>query len=399
MMILKKVFSAPALCVPALLLSLLTFNGCSDEFSSVGSQLLNKENSTVKALDSVIDSLNVSRTNFKEIKALGTSTTFLIGRYNDLTSYTLLKFDCYNSDLVSALKNDSITVVSATMKLTPQYQYGDTLSSFGFQAHLVNEFWDPYQFTADSLDRISYNKTDLIIEKNVADTPYTFKLDQQTVLGWMKYDAVDSGNVANHGIMLEPSRGINKVVGFYGVSYYNDAPPVMEVIYVKTGSAPDTITFDAIYDVHAVTSPEAETSSPYLILQSGVTYSSRLFFDISSIPKSAVINSAELLLTIDTTQSKFSADVYKELRAYAVTDSSKNYYTSSGAVTLTPSGNVYSGKFTSYAAVWHAKGSNLGIVITPALQNVGLEKFVFYGFDAADVNKRPRLKIIYSVFN
>lgn len=396
MMIFRRT-NKPGVKLISLFLFTFLFTGCSDEITSVGSGLIGKDNSVILVLDSESDSLPVSLKNFREVLPLGNSSRFLVGRYGDLAVFTLLKFEMYNSSLVSAIKNDSITVVSATMKLNREYQIGDTLSPFDLQAHLINEFWDPFKFTIDSLNRLSYNKSDIITERNTTDTVMKFKLDPLTVQKWMKYDMTDTSDIQNHGMLLEPVRDINKVVGFSGVSYESVAP-VIEVVYFKTGGVLDTLTFDGIYDVHVAAGPETPGSSTDILLQSGVCYTSRLFFDVSKLPKGAVINKAELTLTLDTTLSVFANNSNKNLVISSVSDSAKNTYIRGSYVTMTRTDAVYKADLTRFVAVWHSQKINEGIAVLPSSQIEGFEKFVLYGFNAP-ADKKPRLNIIYSVFN
>ncbi|NUN08099.1 MAG: hypothetical protein HUU54_02885 [Ignavibacteriaceae bacterium] len=393
----RKTVNTGITVIPLILFMIMVFSGCSDEITSVGSGLISKENSALLVLDSVADTLPASQTTFKEVLSLGNSSRFLVGRYGDLAVYTLLKFEMYNSGIVSAMKNDSITVVSATMKLTREYQIGDTLSSFDMQAHVVNEFWDPFSFSADSLEHLSYNKADIISSRNTSDTLVTFSLDPSTVYKWMDYDMTDTSDLINHGMLLEPVRGINKVVGFSGVSYETVAP-VIEVVYFKTGGVNDTLVFEAIYDVHMATGPDISTDPAILTLQSGVAYTSSLFFDVNELPKGAVINKAELYLTLDSTQSVLTNNSNLNLVISSVSDSAKNTYIRGSYASMTKTGNVYKADLTRFVAVWHAQKINEGIAIIPSSQIEGFEKFVLYGLNAP-ADKRPRLNIIYSVFN
>jgi hypothetical protein len=114
------------------------------------------------------------------------------------------------------------------------------------------------------------------------------------------------------------------------------------------------------------------------------------------LPKGLVVNNAELILTRDTLNSVSGTIFNNSLRA-SFLRYSDSLNTQGTAVSLTFSGNKYTGNITSFLRNWIDTDENNGLLLQAGNQFDGLELFAIYGSDALDLSLRPRLKVTYTI--
>ena len=137
----------------------------------------------------------------------------------------------------------------------------------------------------------------------------------------------------------------------------------------------------------------------HLYTQAGVAYRSSLKFDVSSLPRGAIVNTAELLLVSDpaiTKISKFTANPQPTVHARTA-DSSK--YQATGSTGTISSGTTYAFDVRLQMQQW-VGGYNYGLLLRqPNVNEFGtLDLFGFYSSEAANASVRPRIKVKYAVF-
>ncbi len=120
---------------------------------------------------------------------------------------------------------------------------------------------------------------------------------------------------------------------------------------------------------------------------------------MSSLPRGAIVNTAELLLVSDpgiTKISKFTASPQPIVHARTA-DSSK-YLTTGSAGTIS-SGTTYSFDVRLQVQQW-VGGYNYGLLLRqPNANEYGtLDLFGFYSSEAANASMHPRIKVKYAVF-
>lgn len=373
------------------------FISCSDTPSSVGEEFLLDDAISVKSFDSSIDSMNQNSSYFKEVIPLGNSTRLLLGKYENTEASILLRF---SFTLADSIKEDimagGVSIVAATMSLTNNYYFGDETAPIDFTVHKVNQFWTPLGFSADSLSNLNYDTDNKDISKIFSDTLTTVVLDTGLVQSWLLY-ASDATLGSNLGIYLKPTDASQKVIGFEAFTVNGINYPSVQVIIEKPGLYVDTLTSSIFGDASIINDVLPIADPGNIIIESGLTVNSKIFFDLSVLPIGAVINKAEIFLTEDTLKSKTGSDYSTILSAFFVLDSTNDSIDASSSVLLNGSGNIFSGDITNYARSWYFNNNNQGIILKNFDRLNGLEKFVLYGSDYIDTMLRPRIKIIYTL--
>lgn len=381
--------------ISVLILFALIFLNCSDDPSSVGVGLVEKDMIEFGALDSFADSLNVSTASFVKRLQLGSSQMLLVGKNSDNEASSLIKFFISLSEKISA-DLDSIEILSSKIILTPYYSIGDTTKPFGFTTHRITSDWAFATFTYDSLNSITYESNDVGTNYK-KDSVYSFDIDKNLVSAWLK-NAKQEVAGANYGIYLKPATGTEFFTGFYGYSSILslDVQPTLNLIVKKNGSYTDTLNFYTLADVHVISGDDLLLPKKYTAVQSGVSVNSVFWFDISSLPVDAVVNKAELILSYDSTSSMFGTSYLDGLVAYYMLDSSNLQYSSDGAVVLTKKTGTYEGNIVNIVNRMLKEKKNNGIVVSTRQPIDGLELFAIHNHESSDPSKKPRLILHYT---
>lgn len=396
-MVLKK---ALLIVLPVLLLFL---SACSDYPTSIGADLLKDDYIGISELNSASDSLLQSTSYFKLAQPLGAADRLLIGKVGDIEAGTLIKFNIAFVDSIDeAIKAGNIVIKSANMLFYKTYAFGDTnATTLDFHAYEATSSWSPLTFTADSLSSLGHKSQNLISSFSLDSTFASCTLDNSVVLSWFKY-AADTNNTMNNGLYLKPS-GNRAIMGFQSLSSYVDTAevPRLWIVFEKPGAYTDTVTIYPEGDLSFVTRNATVPGLPSedIVVQSGVTINSLLKFDLSDIPAHSIVNSAELVLTVDSlhtiTGTSYTNKLYAtRLLDQANPDSVTNY------CTLEKSDNKFTGNVTSiiqniYTSM-QSGGSNNGIVLRTYDQIDGVEQFALKGFGASEA-ERPYLRITYTI--
>jgi hypothetical protein len=311
----------------------------------------------------------------------------------------LLEFYYVIPDSIKAdLLTNSLQFNSASVQLYRSYVYGDSTSQLNYSVHSINAS-TPWAtgFTIDSLSsgKIQYDAADVLISKSPeSDTLYQFNFDPALAGKWLSTFAAGG---TDNGIIIVPQND-SKIVGFYALTSATTVQiPYLTVVLSKPGVySNDTLRFSSTADVSVVSGSIPQNQTENIYVQSSVELESRLQFDLSKIPLHAIINYAELQLTIDTTQSVFGNPFTDQLLAYYITDSTRIDSSSTSQVVLSRSGSLYKGNITGYVQNWLSTKINEGIQIKADTYGTGLDLWVLKGSKASDPSKRPRLKIIYT---
>jgi len=385
-----------------LILSLsLSFYECSDAPSSIGTDLLSPDAIDIIKLNSFTDTLSQSSRYFQQVPAIELSNAeqLLLGKKNNIEASSLIRFftslaDSTKEDILS----NNITVTAAYIKLIQTYVYGEETAPFDFTAHKINSVWS-LDFTADSLASLSYDPNDVILTKEYSDSINTFFIDNQLALIIIQAVA-DTSNPDDYGLYFKPTANTGKVVGFTALTSSFTNYPELKVVIEKSGVYTDTLDLISIIDLSVVSGTLPAISQENIAVQAGYVVNSILAFDVSKIPKNVVINNAELTLTIDTTETVVGSDYVNSLAASFLADSS-DADSILGTLTLSRSGNTFTGSITSFVQNWVSNADqgydNQGILLRTSDQLNGVELFALKGSNAIDASLRPLLKITYTL--
>ena len=387
----------------------LTLLSCSNDPSAIGSTFLKGDKIKLDSLDSYpvkSDTLTQVSSTYQYSTPLGFANSLLLGRKGNNVASMLMSFNIVLTDsIASGIKDGSILVSRAFVQLFKSYNYGDSTAAFGYSVHKINTPWTSTTFTVDSFNvwhaGNQYDQGDIGSSDSVINTMYQFNVDPLVVNDWLGKNA--RGETPDNGILVTPSAGTtNRIVGFYALSPSTTVDvPFINIIVNKTGSYTytDTLKFSTTADLSVVTGtiPQIQQDD-YIYAQSSVVLESKLKFDISKLPKNAIINYAELQLTIDTTKSVFGSSFTDQLTAKYITDSTHIDSLSTSAIGMNrvASTSMYTGNITYYVQTWLSTKINNGIQILPSEFTEGAELWAIYGSKAQDPAKRPRLKITYT---
>lgn len=380
--------------IPLLVLLPFLFTACSDDPSSLGSDLLNQDNIILSKIDSYTDSLNQKFEPHQAKLSLGSSTVLLVGKDANVESDILLAFSLAIAD--KYLTNfDSLTFISADISLTRNYYYGDTLQPFNMGIHQVTSTWNSL-FTVDSLSKLTYDQASVVQSTNISNNVYSFAINPNLAKEWFKA-AKDTSLAKNFGILIKPS-GLSRFTGFAASTSLNSDVPTIKIIVKKSTAYEtyqDTLTYNGSVDVHIIQGTFPEATSKTLTIQNGTGVQGKLWFDLPKFPEDAVVNTAKLTLSIDTLNMKVGSSYNDGLTVFELTDSVSVTTNPNFAISLTRSGNTYAGDVARIINNSITAKTNFGMLITSTYQVNGIENFALFNSAAASEVK-PLLTITYS---
>jgi hypothetical protein len=384
-----------------MLMSSIYFVGCSDSPGPVGSALLSPGD--VLSLDVLSsDSLSQSSSSVLVTVAKGSSTQILLGKYNDAEASFLVQFDFSSlpDTIKNLVNNDSIQIKQAVVKMYAVYFLGDKTLPFDYSVHKINNSWSSSGFTIDSLSALNYDAEDVSSNKNVKnDTTYYFNLDINILSEWLKHQAdTTNAQFTDHGLYIEPSSGSARVVGFQALSATPAEPYInVSMIYEKLGQGiDDTLAFIASSDIHVVKGSLTAANSENFFIQGGIAVNAKLKFALPLLSSYSIVNSADLTLTYDSTKSDLGTPAPVYLTARFLTDSTLIQYDSSNVALLTKNNNTYTGSISGFVQRWINGEKNNGMLISFYNEDEIMDLLAVYAGTAAEISKRPLLKVKYS---
>lgn len=384
----------------SVLIFLISFYACDDDPTSLGVDLL-PDSDFLELVHVNSRELNLQQrvSVFTDSISTGNSSRILLGKYDNLESYMLIKFNFVLPDsITSALENDELKIVDSWIELQPNYVLGDSVfNNFMFSVYRVNAQWNPNTFTADSLDVLDYDNTELADNFSYSDTTIQFNISQNVVFGWLKRQ-VDDTQPDDNGILFVP-RTENMVLGFQALTFNPvDPQPNLKIILEKQGEFTDTISATPTSDVHIIKGTEPQTIPGSFILQDGLPLRAKYWIDLSKLPQNSAVNKAKLTFYVNkeaTVQGNVKSD---SLALYIYSDSLKNSIEKDyGRIILKREFDTYTGDVTSYVQRWINGLENQGIRINLTDEARALSKIVLYSPDVADTSKKPLLEIDYLI--
>jgi hypothetical protein len=393
----RIILSIKILSAIVLTFIILNLVSCSEDPSSIGSPFVKRDLINLDSLDSFKDTFPQFSYTYKHIIPLGFSSNLLLGIKGNNVATMLLNFNIVVPDSIKAdLLKNALVISSATVQLYKSYNYGDSTAHLDYTVHSINTPWTSTGFTVDSLPNLLYDAADVGSNRTASgDTLYQFNLSTDLTLKWLNIYA--NSQTPDNGIVVIP-QSTGRIVGFYALTSTTTVNiPFLVVVLNKPGVYQnDTLKFSTVADLSVITGNPPQNQTENIFVQSSVELESRIQFNLSKVPQHAIINYAELQLTIDTTQSVFGSTYSDQLTANFITDSTNIDSLSTSSVTLNRVGSLYTGNITSYIQNWLSTKINEGIRIRSGAYDTGLELWALKGSNASDPSKRPRLKIIYT---
>lgn len=375
---------------------------CNQDPTSVGSNLISEQDRfTFQQLNSDESNLYQKTSYFEEKPKLGGSEYILLGKTPYSESSILLRFQIYLPDTtLTRISNNEVFIREAWMEMIPRYTIGDNSSYFDFTMHQIRSNWSAVGFDRDSIksEFLKYDAADVKYGLAVTDTTVRFNLKPEVVREWFMYK-VNSSLPKNNGIILRPGN-TSKMLGFLAVqpnaiSYET----YLHYIIERPNYYKDTLVVWPDEDVHVVTRRARFTQSPSseFYLEGGYSLRGSVFFDLTSIPKTAIINKATLELTVDKLNELDGSFKSDSLYVQLLADSTLNKLSgdSLSLSFLTRKDNIFSGDISWAIQKWLLGTANHGLMLTLYDEYSSAARIAFYGSKNPNMALRPKLKITY----
>ena len=378
--------------------------GCADDPSSLGLNFIPPGETTgVRIFDSFIDTMPITSVNKVYYVNTSGSTNLMVGKNGNYDAKALIRFGGLSDQY------DSAVVVSATMTLSYRNYYfpsspADSLGQISFSVNKILQSINFSTVTLDSVNSSAFGNTSM---GNYTGTPtadsqdVSFALNPSLVKDWLEYAADTGYSVKNYGIALTPDNSSGVIKAFYSglAAVSGSVRPRLQIIVTKNNNT-DTLFTDGsetVSLVDAAITPGNETFN----LQAGVSFVQVMQFDLSHFPQSATINDVQLYLALDSANSVFSNQSSYSIFAQYVSDSAGPVtdvfpFPGSSAGNGTYMIRLVSNQVSSPFQRWLYGHVNYGIMLFAGNQTINLDRYVFYKENAADPNKRPRVKIKYT---
>jgi hypothetical protein len=339
--------------------------------------------------------------------------TVFIGKANGITAVTLLNF-AFIPDTLGTLTEDKIE--NAELRIYPQrYAMGDSLNgNLQFDILKVIRRWNPDTTNYDSLivapadyfgEKLSSFQGRITLQDTI---PYiSFNLPKHLIIDWLKTEMVlDTATslmvpkiIPNWGIAFVPNQSTNVINTFSSNAANTATSSKIFVSYKDSKDSLNVLELASSVDMTYLDIPKPDTND--IVIQDGANYWTELSFDLSMIPKYAGIHKSQFEMFLNPSKS-YQGNV--PLDSILEGD---YFYSSSGTPTFQYLGYKEPGtyryiypSFTSAIQYWNrsdGKGSIVLLPNSPSNQGRELERLVFYGINAPEIDKRPVLRVIYSV--
>ncbi len=383
--------SSIALCVLAF--SLLVLPGCSDTPSSLGIGLIPEED-FLKA--DTVTAYSTHERSYLTRRNLGTSNTLAVGRTGSLEAEVLMRF----LGIPDTMKGSTIN--SVDLILFPNYIAGDSTGTVSFNVHQITSGWTESGFTWDSLTTLPYEATTIgSYSGAVTDSDsVVVSISPQLASSWF---ANTTDTLPIYGILLKsdaPPTAGTVIRGFE--SFEATRVPRLRIIATQNSQI-DTFELTTGYDTFVLNGTAMVDPAKYLYVHPTIAYNGMLLFDVSAVPRNAVVHTAMLELTRNPEYSLYSRPAIDSIMATFIVDSMalSDLYESYPPIS-TRTGNVYSLNISKMVQRWVKGFPNQGVRIKSYDEYSGsaahgtVNPFVFYN-SQSEASLRPRLKIIYSI--
>ena len=362
--------------------------------------ILQQKTSLVFADTSVSDGMISDTTQFIAPK-LGSSKLLLTGNNDEVSAYTLLRFDNFNT-----LPDTLDSVICATLKLfsSTQIPY-DSLSQTNIYVSLflLKSEGEPNwsedsssckDFLIDGFDLIGLDSASFTDNDTIE-----FVLPDTIISYWR------DSSITNYGVVIQVTGfAENSMVSFYSRENTSRSP-ILQVEYRLDEDTVDTkMNFYPTADISILNFNKTDINSRYLLISNGQAFRSFLNFDLSSVitDKNCVIMEALLHLKIDTTLTKTYGDnihFYVTLLDSASDWCNPEYfsdinkvetgaYVSEGDTSLTLKISKTIQEYTS------GYRDNFGMVLWASPSTLDISVLSLFSSSYPDSSKRPYLEIL-----
>ena len=302
---------------------------------------------------------------------------------------------------------DTVLVESATLKLKAVTWSGDSTAPFGFTVHRILRNWNQSTVTWDSVQTGFYDAgvTHGSYASGAAPDTHTVTVDLDTALvrAWLQ-PSTDT-TTTKFGIILVPTASTNIVRGFEGFESSPDSVlPTLEIVATNVaGTTRDTSVFTQGVDTFAGNRDNLITDPGLLYAHAGIVYRSTLQFDVSFIPRGAIVNKAEMQLVLDpatTRLTRFTADTVVSPHILLSSSGSSVFESdrpSAYGRRKEGTSNIFTFSVPHAVQFW-LLGANYGLLLKTVTgpETGTTELYTFFSHAASDSSTLPRMQILYS---
>jgi hypothetical protein len=392
------------------LLSLFTlvsfiFISCNEKPTDIAYDLVS-DSLGIIVISQTDTTLLVNHSNFNYSPNNSNTGYFYVGKTDNFETISVLRFGKI-PDSLSYLKPEDF--ISTEMFMYPKrYAIGDTNSpSFAFNLHKVENYWS-LNANWDSINAqgmISYKLGSYAEKITLKDTmaSISVKFDPKILTEWLQIQPDTNIAIVNWGIALLPESSSNVIYSFggEGVGYTNISPIIRGIFKNKLGEI-DTLFLYTSINTTFIKNKNVDTND--IVIQGGLDTRTNLSFDLSMIPKFSGISKMEMQFTLNKEKSVFGN--YKQDETFQinfVSDSTQGiygsyyYYAQASDTNFT---KYYCPSTTSAAETWNRHTGKGKLQFSgsdfESMYN-RLDRMVFHSFNDPDTNKRPKIRIIYSL--
>lgn len=302
---------------------------------------------------------------------------------------------------------DTALVFSATLRMHAVTWMGDSAGQLGFTVHRITRGWSQASMTTDSVTAGFY-------EEGVVRGTYTggaapdthivaVSLDTAMVRLWLQTPTATTDT--KYGIYLLPAAGTTILRGFIGFDIVTDSlrPQLTIIAGNVAGTSRDTSYFtlgtDTFFGSVTTFTPDPDR----LVTRAGLAIRSSLVFDLTGIPRGAIVNKADLLLQRDPADSRLTRFSGDSLVSAHVLLSESDLSLFESDRTSSPGGRKDGTPYTVSIDLRHAtqawlRGPNYGLLlrVSSASEFSSADSYAFFSPQAADSTLRPRLRVVYA---
>jgi hypothetical protein len=392
---------------------IFVINSCNDKPGDLAINLL-PDTVKIKSISTYDTTLITGTRVYRPHFPLFNLGTVFLGKANGISAVTLLNF-AFIPDTLGTLTEDKIE--SVQLRIYPnRYAMGDSLNgTLEFNIFQVVRRWNPDTTNYDSLivapaNYFGSEKLYLFTGRiTLQDTinPILINLPKKLILDWLKTEMVlDTTThtmvpkrITNWGIAFVPTQNSTVINSFSSNTSTNVTSSKIFVNYRDKKDSVNVLELVSGVDVTYLDVPKPDTND--IVIQDGGNFWTEISFDLSIIPKYAGIHKAQFELFLNPSKS-YQGNV--PLDSIVEGD---YFYQANSTPTFQylgykePNSNRYIyPSFTSAVQYWNRNSGNGSIVLmpnSPSNQGRELERLVFYGINAPEIEKRPVLRVIYSV--
>jgi hypothetical protein len=378
------------------------FISCNDAPTSVGENIIpDQDKINFVKYDSFTEDIPQNSYSYKQKLKLGSSAGTMLGK-NSFAEYSILyKFwIAFDDSVLTKVFSNQIVVNWAKMHLLKTYSAGEPNANFDFSVHQIRNAWTEDGFDDDSLNALRYDNTDVSFGRNVTkDSVVAFNLKPQVITDWLKVRK-DTNLAKNYGLLLKPTQGTNRVIGFDAVRQDGNSKNIAIQFEIQriVGGKKDTFTVAPFWDVHTSLGKNPSSANHFFV-QGSLVNRSIISFDLSKLPKNIILNKAILDLTVDPTLTYDGTPASDTLAVQIMADSTSKKLTIDSLyfAYLKRTNNVYSGDIAWMVQRWINGEQNHGIKIALPDEEYSVARIAFFNSKQTNKALRPRLTLIYTI--